>query len=41
MYCAKSGEELYKITMDQWGIKYDYSLDFLLQNFETKDITIK
>ncbi len=39
LYCSKSEEELYKITMDQRWIKYDYAVDFLLQQFEQHNIT--
>jgi len=40
LFCAKSEEELYEITMNQRGIKYDYSLDFLLQKFKEQNIEI-
>ncbi len=40
LFYSKSEEELYKITLDQWNIKYDYALDFLMQQIENKNINI-
>lgn len=37
---VKSWEELYKITLDQWNIKYDYAIDYLVQQIAEEKLKI-
>ena len=40
LFDCKSGEELYTITLDQRNIKYDYAVDYLINQIEDRNISI-
>lgn len=40
LFDNKTDEQLYKITLDQWNVKYDYSIDYLIRQIEENKISI-